>query len=82
MLSIRLKPELEARLMERAKREGVTKSAFVSRLLARELAPGDARHPVDIIEELTAGLEGSGNPHNSENISRRLKEMLRAKHNR
>jgi HicB family len=79
MLSIRLKPELEARLAERAQREGVTKSKWVSDLLARELQAPTA---YEVLMELTAGLPGSGNPDNAKHVSRRVKEKLRAKHHR
>jgi predicted DNA-binding protein len=81
MLAIRLRPELETRLTNHCKRTGVTKTALVSRAIEREIA-GAVRHPLEIIEELTAGLKGSGNPRNSQNLSQRLKRKLRAKHHR
>jgi hypothetical protein len=80
MLSIRLKPEIEALLNERARREGVTKSRLVHDLLARELAVQDTRHPLAVLDELTAKLPGSGRADNSQDVSRRLKLKLRAKH--
>jgi hypothetical protein len=80
MLSVRLKPDLATRLAQRCKREGLSKSEFVSRLLAREL--GNDLSPYELLMELTADLPGSGNPHNARNISQRVKEKLRAKHNR
>jgi len=79
MLSIRLKPELEARLTERAARDGVTKSKWVSDLLDRELQAPTA---YEVLMELTAELQGSGKPDNAKNVSRRVKEKLRAKHYR
>ncbi len=80
MLSIRLKPEIETLLIERARREGVTKSRLVHDLLARELSAQDTRHPLEVLDEMTANLPGSGRADNSQNIGRRLKQKLRAKH--
>lgn len=81
MLAIRLDPGLEEKLARYCKRNGLTKTAAVRRALEREIA-GDVRHPVEIIEELTRGLKGSGNPRASRDISQRLKRKLRAKHHR
>jgi hypothetical protein len=80
MLSIRLKAEIEALLVERARREGVTKSRLVHELLARELSAQEVRHPLEVLDELTANLPGSGRSDNSQDIGRRLKRKLRAKH--
>lgn len=81
MLAVRLDPQLEQKLASYCKRKGLTKTAAVVRALEREIA-GEARHPVEIIEAITRGLKGSGNPRASRDISRKLKRKLRAKHHR
>lgn len=81
MLAVRLDPGLEQKLEQHCKREGLTKTAVVRRALEREIA-GSARHPLEIIEQLTRGLDGSGNSRLSQNTSQRIKRKLRAKHHR
>ncbi len=58
MLSIRLDPVLEARLLERANREKVTKSKLVQDLLARALAP--APDPYELLERIRHELQLAG----------------------
>lgn len=81
MLAVRLDADLEQKLARYCKHKGLTKTAVVQRALEREIA-GEVRHPVEIIEELTRGLKGSGNAGASRNVSLKLKRKLRAKHHR
>ncbi len=81
MLAVRLDPNLEEKLAQHCKRQGLTKTAVVRRALEREIA-GAARHPLEIIDQLTHGLSGSGNSRLSHNTSQRIKRKLRAKHHR
>jgi hypothetical protein len=80
MLAVRLDSKLEDRLTRYCKRSGLTKTAVVARALEREIARSVT--PYEALMELTGGLEGSGNPRNSQNVSQRLKRKLRAKHRR
>jgi predicted DNA-binding protein len=80
MLAVRLDAKLEERLARYCKRQGLTKTAVVARALEREIAGGVT--PYDALIELTKNLEGSGNPRSSQNVSRRLKQKLRANHSR
>jgi hypothetical protein len=75
MLSIRLKPELESLLVERARREGVTKSKLVNDLLARALLP--APDPFALLETIRRDTPGE-DPQASEHIGAKLKAKLRA----
>lgn len=80
MLAVRLDVRLEERLVRYCKRQGLTKTAVVTRALEREIAGGVT--PYEALIEITANLEGSGNPRNSQDVSQRLKRKLRAKHRR
>jgi len=75
-LSIRLTPELGARLSERARQQRVTKSKLVNDLLRQALAP--APNAFELLERIRAqyGIKpGSGNA--SENVSAKVKAKLR-----
>lgn len=80
-ISIRLEPEVDRKLAAAASQEGVSKSEFVRRCLAKEL---DAR-PVDrgkLAWELgkdVFGKHGSGRSDVSENDEKILDEIFDAK---
>jgi len=78
MLSVRIKPELEARLVERAKREKVTKSKLVNQLLEQVLLPPGPYELLQRIRRLAPGEAVDG----SENVSEKIKAKLRRKHSR
>jgi hypothetical protein len=56
VLSVRIKPDVEARLIERARRDNVTKSRLVNELLARALAP--APDPYELLLRFRRGALG------------------------
>lgn len=80
-LSVRLKPALAARLEAHCKSKGLTKSEAVAAALERALGSQTA-NSYELLEELTANLQGLPDTRASENVSRKVKAKLRAQHNR
>ena len=80
-LSIRLRPELDARLAERARLQNVTKSKLVNDLLQQALAP--TPNAYELLQRIRVQYDikvGSGDA--SENVSAKVKAKLRRKHAR
>jgi hypothetical protein len=75
-MSVRLDPTLEARVEEEAKRRGVTKSRFVIDALERALGLKD---PASLLRDIRS-LTPMGIPGASEEVSKRVRAKLRAKH--
>lgn len=73
-LSVRLDPELEARLAQEARRLGMTKSAFVKDALERVLG---ARNPARLLREVRSNTP-MGRPDASEGTGEQFKARLRA----
>ena len=77
-LSVRLEPDLEARIEQEARRLGVSKSEFVKDALERTLG---FKNPSELLDKVRTG-NPSGNPNLSESVSTQMKNKLRAKHSR
>lgn len=73
-LSVRLDPELEARLAQEARRLGMTKSAFVKDALERVVGAGN---PSQLLREVRSNTP-MGRPDASENTGEQLRARLRA----
>ena len=79
MLSVRIKPELEVRLVERAKLLDVTKSKLVNELLEQALAPSpNAYEMLQRIRRLAPGED----PDAAKGVSEKIKTKLRRKYAR
>ncbi len=79
MLSVRIKPELEARLVERAKLLNVTKSKLVNELLEQALAPSpNAYEMLQRIRRLAPGEDADS----AKGVSEKIKTKLHRKHAR
>ena len=75
-LSVRLEPELEARLEQEARRLGISKSEFVKDALERVLG---LKNPAELLRQVRSGTP-LGVTDISEHVSQRFKEKLREKH--
>ncbi len=81
MLSIRLRPTAEALLEQRCRQTRLNKSQLVNDLIERSLGSEQgSQRAAALLDEMLAGIEGSGDPNSARNISARLKKTLRAKH--
>lgn len=81
MLSIRLRPTAEALLEQCCKQTRLNKSQVVNDLIEESLGSEQgSQRAVALLDELLAGIDGSGDPDSAKNISARLKKALRAKH--
>jgi len=79
MLSVRIKPELEAQLVERAKLRNVTKSKLVNELLEQALAPSPNAYEMLLrIRRLAPGED----PDSAKGVSEKVKTKLRRKYAR
>lgn len=79
-LSVRLDPILESRLDQEARRLGVTKSEFVKDALERVLG---MKNPYELLQQVrdpSAYSVREPTTYDSENVSAKVKEKLRAKH--
>lgn len=77
-LSVRLEPDLEARVEQEARRLGVSKSEFVKDALERTLG---IKNPGDLLDKVRTGTP-SKDPNLSGPVSSQMKRKLRAKHSR
>lgn len=78
-LSVRLDPILESRLDQEARRLGITKSEFVKDALERVLG---MKNPYELLQQVrdpAAYRVCEPTTYDSENVSVKLKEKLRAK---
>ena len=75
-LSVRLEPELEARLEQEARRLGISKSRFVKDALERVLG---LKNPAELLRQVRSGTP-LGATDSSEHVSRQVREKLREKH--
>ena len=75
-LSVRLEPDLEARVEQEARRLGVSKSEFVKDALERTLG---VKNPGDLLDKVRTGMP-TNDPSLSSSVSSRMKSKLRAKH--
>jgi hypothetical protein len=81
MLSIRLRPTAEALLEQRCRQTRLNKSQLVNDLIEHSLGSEQgSQRAAALLDEMLAGIEGSGDPNSARNISARLKKALRAKH--
>jgi len=71
-LTVRLDPALETKVDQEAKRLGVTKSEFVKDAIERALG---LRNPAALLKRVRSG-KPMGNPHASENVSKKMKVKL------
>ena len=74
-LTVRLDPALETKLDQEAKRLGVTKSEFVKDAIERVLG---LKNPAKLLKAVRS-RKPMGNSSASENVSSRMKELLRGK---
>lgn len=75
-LSVRLEPEIEARIEQEARRLGITKSEFVKDALERVLG---LRNPSDLLKQIRSGTP-LGSADTSEDVSQKVGSKLREKH--
>lgn len=75
-LSVRLKPDVEARLEEEARRLGISKSEFVKDALERVLG---LKNPAELLAQVRSDTP-IGSANTSEQVSRKVKKKLREKH--
>lgn len=75
-LSVRLEPDLEARIEQEARRLGISKSEFVKDALERTLG---MKNPAELLDKVRTGVP-SGDPTLSESVSEVVGKKLRAKH--
>jgi len=75
-LSVRLEPDLEARVEQEARRLGVSKSEFVKDALERTLG---VKNPGDLLDRVRTA-KPMNDPNLSSSVSSRMKSKLRAKH--
>lgn len=78
-LSVRLAPELEARLEEEARRLGMTKSDYVKDALERSLGH---KNPAELLDSVRARLSDHEGNSASDEIHDSMLRKLRAKHSR
>lgn len=79
-LSVRLDPILESRLEQEARRLGITKSEFVKDALERVLG---MKNPYDLLQQVrdpAAYRVCEPTTFDSENVTAKVKDRLRAKH--
>lgn len=76
-LSVRLAPELEARLEEEARRLGISKSDFVKDALERSLG---LKNPATLLDQVRAELPEQAAEAQSNNVHAAVPEKLRGKH--
>ena len=80
-LSIRLRPAAKALLEQHCKKTRLNKSQLVNDLIEQLLgAERGGERAAALLDEMLAGIEGSGDRNSAKNISTRLKKALRAKH--
>jgi hypothetical protein len=80
-LSIRLRPTAETLLEQHCKKTRLNKSQLVNDLIEQSLgAEQGGQRTAALLDEMLAGIEGSGDRDSAKNISGRLKKTLRAKH--
>ena len=75
-LSVRLKPEVEARIEQEARRLGITKSEFVKDALERVLG---LKNPSEVLKQIRSGTP-LGSVDTSEDVSQKVRSKLREKH--
>lgn len=75
-LSVRLEPDLEARIDQEARRLGISKSEFVKDALERTLG---LKNPSELLAKVRTGMP-SGNPGLSESVTDSVRREIRAKH--
>ena len=75
-LSVRLSPEIEARLDQEARRLGISKSEFVKDALQRVLGLKD---PGKLLNQVRSGSP-TGTSDASEGVSQKVRAKLREKH--
>ena len=81
VLSIRLRPTAEALLEQRCKQTRLNKSQLVNDLIEESLGSEQgSQRAAALLDELLAGIDGSGDRDSAKNMSARLKKALRAKH--
>lgn len=81
VLSIRLRPSVQALLERRCRQQRVSKSQLVNDLIEQALgAENDGRQAAALLNELLKGIRGSGDPDIADDISAKLKKKLHAKH--
>jgi len=80
-LSIRLRPAAETLLEQHCKKKRLNKSQLVNDLIEQSLgADHGGQKAAALLDELLAGIEGSGDRDSAKNISSRVKKALRVKH--
>lgn len=75
-ISVRLEPDLEARVEAEARRLGITKSQLVKDALERMLG---FKNPAELLKRVRSGTP-MGDPDASEGVSDKMKERLRAQY--
>ncbi|MGH8503413.1 MAG: ribbon-helix-helix protein, CopG family [Gammaproteobacteria bacterium] len=73
-ISVRLSPDLEAKVGQEARRLGITKSEFVKDALETVLGIKDPAALLQSVRSLTP----MGDPNASQNVSAKVKKKLRA----
>ena len=75
-LSVRLEPEIEARIEQEARRLGISKSEFVKDALERVLG---LKNPAELLRQVRSGTP-MGATDTSEHVSQKVRAKLREKH--
>ena len=75
-LSVRLKPAIEARVEQEARRLGISKSEFVKDALERVLG---LKNPSELLKQVRSGTP-MGAADTSEQVSQKVVAKLREKH--
>lgn len=75
-LSVRLEPEIEARIEQEAQRLGISKSEFVKDALERVLG---LKNPSELLRQVRSGTP-MGTTDTSEHVSHKVRTKLREKH--
>jgi RHH-type rel operon transcriptional repressor/antitoxin RelB len=75
-LSVRLAPEIEARIEQEARRLGISKSEFVKDALERVLG---LKNPSELLRQVRSGTP-MGTTDTSEHVSQKVRTKLREKH--
>ena len=75
-LSVRLEPELEARIEQEARRLGISKSEFVKDALERILG---LKTPAELLKQVRSDTP-MGTTDISEHVSQKVRTKLREKH--
>ena len=79
-LSIRLRPAAQTLLEQHCKKKRLNKSQLVNDLIEQSLGAEHGGQRADtLLDEMLAGIKGSGNKDSAKNISSRLKKTLRAR---